>query len=154
MTKLFVANLPFATTETEITDLFRRFGEVSEIELIRDWDGGFKGYLFAVMDDKAAKAAIDALNGSWFAGRKITVKPDEHKATRCRGRIIFVSDDASYGRIRTDAGESIYMPRRQYRAEWNDVIGQAVEFEISRGFSGLVARDVRPTQEKARQQLT
>jgi len=154
MTKLFAANLPYTTTAAELGELFSKFGEIRELEIIRDWVGGFRGYLFVVLDDKAAQAAIDALDGSWFGGRKMNVKRDAHKATRCRGRIFFVSDDASYGRIKSTAGEAIYMPRGQYCGAWEGLIGQAVEFEVSTGMNGLVARDVRPTQEKARQQLT
>ncbi len=73
--KLFVGNLSFQTTESDITSAFEGCGAVESVSIITDRDTGrSKGFGFVVMtEDEAAEKAIAALNGSQLGGRALTV---------------------------------------------------------------------------------
>jgi cold-inducible RNA-binding protein len=73
--KLFVGNLSFQTTETDITTAFESFGPVESVSIITDRDTGrSKGFGFVVMTDAdGADKAIAQLNGSQLDGRALTV---------------------------------------------------------------------------------
>ena len=81
--KLYVGNLPFQTTEDDLSDLFSGVGAVESVRIITDRDTGRpRGFGFVTMDDDAARAAIEALNGNEFEGRALTVneaKPRENR---------------------------------------------------------------------------
>lgn len=72
--KIFVGNLAFQTTETELNDLFTPFGEVESVSIITDRDTGrSKGFGFVAMNDDHAEKAISQLNGTELNGRALTV---------------------------------------------------------------------------------
>ena len=72
--KVFVGNLPFQTTDNDLTDLFSQYGEVESVSIITDRDTGrSKGFGFVAMNDDSAEKAIAGLNGSDFNGRSLTV---------------------------------------------------------------------------------
>jgi len=83
-TKLFVGGIPFAYGDKELNDLLAEYGEVVSASVIidreRNRSKGFGFVEFATED--AAKAAVEALNGSDLDGRKITVdfaRPSERR---------------------------------------------------------------------------
>lgn len=75
-TKLFVGNIPYATTEGELRDLFGRSGgKVASVRIITDFDTGrSKGYAFVEMStpDEAQKV-VQELNNFSIGGRSIVV---------------------------------------------------------------------------------
>jgi cold-inducible RNA-binding protein len=73
--KLFVGNLSFQTTESEITNTFEQCGAVESVSIITDRDTGrSKGFGFVVMEQEdGAEKAIAALHGSELNGRTLTV---------------------------------------------------------------------------------
>lgn len=73
--KLFVGSLPFSTTEDTLVSIFSEYGEIVEAKLIIDrMTGRSKGIAFVTYEEeKDAKAAIDALNGTELEGRTIVV---------------------------------------------------------------------------------
>ena len=72
--KLFVGNLSFQTTESDISNTFAQYGAVESVQIITDRDTGrSKGFGFIVMDLEGADKAIAALNGSQVEGRALTV---------------------------------------------------------------------------------
>ena len=72
--KIYVGNLPFQTTETDLTDLFGTFGAVETVSIITDRDTGrSKGFGFVTMNDDHAEKAIAELNGKEHNGRALTV---------------------------------------------------------------------------------
>lgn len=77
--KIYVGNLSFQTTESELTELFSQHGEVRDVALITDRDTGRpRGFGFVEMaSDDAARNAIGALDGQEFGGR--TLKVNEAK---------------------------------------------------------------------------
>ena len=79
--KLYVGNLPYSATETELSDKCAPFGTVESVKLITDRDTGrSKGFGFVEMSsDSEAQAAIDGLNGSDYDGRPMKVTDSEVK---------------------------------------------------------------------------
>jgi RNA recognition motif-containing protein len=73
--KIYVGNLSFQTTETDLTDMFGEIGQVESVQIITDRDTGrSKGFGFVQMtDDAAAEKAIAQLNGKEVGGRNLTV---------------------------------------------------------------------------------
>ncbi len=74
-TKLFVGNLSYDTTETDLQDLFGQHGAVTEVRLMMDRDTNRpRGFGFVTMADAdGATAAIAALNGYSLDGRQLSV---------------------------------------------------------------------------------
>jgi RNA recognition motif-containing protein len=84
MKNLFVGNLAFQTTETELRSLFEPFGELSRVNVVTDRDTGqARGFGFVEMpnDDEATKA-IAALNGKEVSGRALNVNEARPKTDR------------------------------------------------------------------------
>lgn len=80
--KLFVGNLPFNASDSDLNELFGPFGTIESAQVIQDKiSGRSKGFGFVEMaSDDEAKAAIAGLNGKDFKGRPLTVneaKPRE-----------------------------------------------------------------------------
>ncbi|MBU2500132.1 RNA-binding protein [bacterium] len=74
MKKIYVGNLPFSATNEEIQDLFGQHGTVHSVALINDRETGRpRGFGFVEMDDDAAMAAIQALDGQEMGGRSLRV---------------------------------------------------------------------------------
>ena len=74
-TNLYVGNLAFSTTSTDLERLFAAHGEVERSQVISDRETGrSRGFGFVEMKTSdAASKAIDALDGSDFEGRSLTV---------------------------------------------------------------------------------
>ena len=64
MTKLYVGNLSFDTTEDSLRALFAQHGTVESAKLISDRDTGRpRGFGFVEMSNADASRAMQALNG-------------------------------------------------------------------------------------------
>ncbi len=73
-TTIYVGNLDFDTTEEAISALFETYGETTTVRLMRDKETGKgRGFCFVEMGAHDADQAIEALNGSDFAGRTLKV---------------------------------------------------------------------------------
>jgi cold-inducible RNA-binding protein len=71
--KIFVGNLSFQTTESDLTEIFSQHGSVETVAIITDRDTGrSKGFGFVTMTEGADKA-IAQLSGSELNGRNLTV---------------------------------------------------------------------------------
>jgi RNA recognition motif-containing protein len=74
MTKLFVGNLPFSATESEIRSLFEQHGAVESLALINDRETGRpRGFGFVEMSNADASRAMAELNGYQLGGRALKV---------------------------------------------------------------------------------
>ena len=84
--KLYVGNLSFQTTETEIQELFAQAGHVDTVRIITDRETGrSKGFGFVEMNEGAEKA-IAEFSGKEFNGRALTVNEARPMAPRSGGR--------------------------------------------------------------------
>ncbi|MBK8170079.1 MAG: RNA-binding protein [Sandaracinaceae bacterium] len=73
--KLYVGNLPFSTSEEDLTAQFGQYGTVQRATLVTDRETGrSRGFAFVEMaSDADAKAAIEALDGQQMGGRQLQV---------------------------------------------------------------------------------
>lgn len=82
-TKLFVGNIPYATGEEELRNLFGRSGgKVESVRVITDLDTGrSKGYAFVEMASaEEAQKVIQELNSFSMNGRPIVVSEARPRA--------------------------------------------------------------------------
>lgn len=96
MKNLFVGNISFQTTESELQALFEAYGEVTRVQVMTDRDTGrARGFAFVGMaNDEDADRAIAALNGKEFGGRTLNVNEARPKPERGGGgRGKFSRDD-------------------------------------------------------------
>jgi len=85
---IYVGNLGDEVTEKQIEDLFKPFGQVSSVELLREmFTGKLKGFGFVEMPGRAHSiAAIAGLNGKDLAGRALKVNEARPRIERGRRR--------------------------------------------------------------------
>ena len=86
-TKLYVGNLPYQTTESDLQALFAAAGEVSTVTVMRDRaTGQARGFAFVEMGDaESARRAIGELNNAQYGGRNLTVNEAKPQAPRSGG---------------------------------------------------------------------
>lgn len=82
--KLYVGNLSYTVSSSDLEQLFSQYGSVQSAQVIQDRETGrSKGFGFVEMgSDDEAQAAISALNGQQHQGRGLTVneaKPREDR---------------------------------------------------------------------------
>lgn len=84
-TKLYVGNLPYETSESDLQTLFEAAGQVATINIVRDRATGQpRGFAFVEMSDaEGAKKAISELDRHQYGGRSLTV--NEAKPMTPRG---------------------------------------------------------------------
>ena len=73
--KLYVGNLAYSVTETDLQTLFAEVGGVKSVALIKDkFTGQSKGFAFVEMETQQdMEKAISALNGKDFQSRALSV---------------------------------------------------------------------------------
>ena len=86
-TKLYVGNLSFNTTETDLQDLFAQAGPVQEVTLMQDkFTGKSRGFAFVTMtSEQDAQKAISEFNGKTVEGRPLTVNEARPREARPPG---------------------------------------------------------------------
>ena len=86
-TKLYVGNLPYETTETDLQTLFEGTGQVSAVTIMRDRaTGQARGFGFVEMSDTAgAQRAISELDKHQIGGRSLTVNEARPMPARSDG---------------------------------------------------------------------
>ncbi|KAJ2705538.1 RNA-binding protein Cwf29 [Coemansia sp. IMI 203386] len=72
---IFTGGIPFDLTEGDVICIFSQFGEIVNINLVRDKDTGkSKGYAFLQYEDQRSTVlAVDNLNGAKVLGRTLRV---------------------------------------------------------------------------------
>ena len=86
--KLYVGNLPYSVSDSDLQTMFGAHGTVQSAQVIMDRDTGrSKGFGFVEMgSDQEAQAAIAALNGKEHGGRNLTVNEARPKTDGGGGR--------------------------------------------------------------------
>src|ERR1043166_6333135 len=87
MKNLFVGNMSFQTTESDLRAAFEQYGEITRIQIMTDRDTGrARGFAFVEMaDEEAAANAIAGLNGKELDGRALNVNEAKPKTERSGG---------------------------------------------------------------------
>src|SRR3954451_12649551 len=85
--KLYVGNLGYGVTDSDLEKLFAAHGTVESAQIIMDRDTGrSKGFGFVEMKtEQEAQAAIAALNGQDSGGRPLTVNEAKPRTEGGRG---------------------------------------------------------------------
>lgn len=84
MKNLFVGNMSFQTSESDLRELFAPFGQVTRVHMAMDRETGkARGFAFVEManDDEAAKA-MAGLDGKEVGGRNLKVNEARPRAER------------------------------------------------------------------------
>ncbi len=84
MKNLYVGNMSFQTTESELRSIFEPYGEITRIQVMTDRDTGqARGFAFVELaDDAEAAKAITELNGKELDGRALNVNEARPKPER------------------------------------------------------------------------
>ena len=85
---IFVGNLGPDVTEAEVAELFKPFGHVESVQLMRElFTGKLRGFGVVEMPGKQhSLAAIAGLNGKELAGRALQVNEARPRVSRGRRR--------------------------------------------------------------------
>ena len=83
-TNIYVGNLPYTVSESDLVQLFAGFGKVDGVRIINDSTSGRpKGYAFVTMAEASeADKAVRRLNGKEFQGRTLKVSEAKRKKER------------------------------------------------------------------------
>ena len=87
MKNIYVGNLNFQTDEEALRQAFSQYGQVDNVNIVRDRDSGQpRGFAFVEMaNDSEAEAAMQQLNGQNLDGRNLTVNEARPKTDRGGG---------------------------------------------------------------------
>ena len=86
-TKMYVGNLSYDSTDSDIRELFEAHGNVSDVFIVKDRESGRpRGFAFVSMETpEEMNAAIEGLNGAEFAGRVLTINEARPREERPQG---------------------------------------------------------------------
>ena len=85
MKKLYVGNLPFSATESQVRDLFGKHGNVQSVALIMDRETGRpRGFGFVEIEDSGFAPALK-LDGYEMDGRALNVNEAQDKPRNSTG---------------------------------------------------------------------
>lgn len=126
--RLHVLNLPFNITEDEIKGIFSKFGQVTEIKIIRDIKGVSKGFGFVgFLTEEAAMLAFSDLDNKIVMGRILHIKPayaqkralfediNKERQQKKLAEEVFSNDKSSYKKKK----RSELMKRLEDDTNWN-----------------------------------
>lgn len=84
---IYVGNLAFSTTETELEEAFGEYGQVKTVNIVKDRDTGrSRGFGFVEMRDaREGRDAIEGVNLRNIGGRSITVNEARPREERRGG---------------------------------------------------------------------
>jgi len=87
MTKtLYFGNLPWSTTEDDLTNVVSPYAEVISARVATDRETGrSRGFGFVEVPEDKAQIVIDALNGKEMGGRPLTVNEARPREPRTGG---------------------------------------------------------------------
>ncbi|MFW5813016.1 MAG: RNA recognition motif domain-containing protein [Fibrobacterota bacterium] len=72
--KLYIGNLPYRTTETDVRKLFNKYEPIHSLVLISDRETGrSRGFGFIELENPNADAAIEELGDTIFGGRNLRI---------------------------------------------------------------------------------
>jgi heterogeneous nuclear ribonucleoprotein A1/A3 len=78
--KLYVGNLPFTATQSDVEAAFSAYGELDEVRLITDRDTGrSRGFAFVTFSTQQNAESALEMNGKNLDGRNLTVNIAKEK---------------------------------------------------------------------------
>ena len=84
MNQIYVGNIPYSKSETDVKELFGQYGDVLSVKFINDHESGrFRGFGFVEMaTSDGCKDAIISLEGNEYDGRALRVNEARPKERR------------------------------------------------------------------------
>lgn len=83
MKSIFVGNIPWSATDTDLQTKFSEFGNIISARVVTDkFTGKSRGFGFVDMEDEEAQKAIAGMNGYKWGDREITVNEARPKTDR------------------------------------------------------------------------
>ena len=85
--RIYVGNLPYETTEQDLSEAFAEFGEVETASIVTDkFTGRSRGFAFVEMPSKEeGEAAIEGLTGKMWMNRNLVVNEARPREERSGG---------------------------------------------------------------------
>jgi RNA recognition motif-containing protein len=81
--KIYVGNLPWSASESDLEEFFSEFGTVQSARVITDRDTGrSRGFGFVEMEDGDADRAIAEADGRELSGRKLRINEAQERERR------------------------------------------------------------------------
>jgi RNA recognition motif-containing protein len=81
--KLYVGNLPWSTTDSDLSEMFGAYGSVESANVITDRESGrSRGFAFVEMDQTGGQRAMQELNGHEIDSRALKVNEANEKPKR------------------------------------------------------------------------
>lgn len=86
--KLYVGNMSFNTSESDLREAFGQFGSITDVYVANDRETGRpRGFAFVTFStDSESKLAADKMNGTDLDGRTLTVNEAKPKVATTAGR--------------------------------------------------------------------
>ena len=86
-TKMYVGNLPYDATDSDLRELFEAHGTVTDVFIVKDRESGrARGFAFVSMETvEEMNAAIEGLNGEEFLGRALSINEARPREERPPG---------------------------------------------------------------------
>merc|ERR1712151_237269 len=84
--EVIIRGLPFSATEDDVTNFFAECGEISRINLLRNYDGSSKGLGFVTFVENSAVCFAEDLSESEFGGRQVFIEQTKPKEQRNPGQ--------------------------------------------------------------------
>jgi RNA recognition motif-containing protein len=86
-TNIYVGNLSWSTSDSDLNALFSQYGQVTSAKVIEDRETGrSRGFGFVEMDSEGARKSIQALNGADYQGRNLKVNEAQPRESRPASR--------------------------------------------------------------------
>lgn len=83
LVKLYVGNLPWSTTDSDLESMFGAIGAVDSATVVTDRDSGrSRGFGFVEMSQEDGTRAISELNGTQLESRELRVNEAQDKPRR------------------------------------------------------------------------
>lgn len=84
--KLYVGNLAFTATQSDVEEAFSSYGDIEEVRLVMDRDTGrSRGFAFVTFAVQQNAESALAMNGQPLDGRNLIVNIAKEKTTGGRG---------------------------------------------------------------------
>ena len=79
--KIYVGNLPWSVSNSDLEDLFAKIGAVESAQVVMDRDSGrSRGFGFVEMAQNDGQRAVAELNGQEIDGRALRVNEAQSKS--------------------------------------------------------------------------
>lgn len=86
MNKIYIGNLPFKMEASDLRSTFARFGEITDLFLVKDRETGrLKGFGFITFADASSAQAALQMDGQEFSGRNLKVSIAKEREDRDEG---------------------------------------------------------------------